>query len=145
MGHKATIGIRAFPYYEDVTDPLTGQDVRKENIAFKGQEVELSDEDYERAKRFNALAGDDAGSSDDGESAGEASPTLSEASVPELSDWLLGKYDDQSAKPSVPDVLDEVDDDQALAGRMIEAEEHASGGQSRSSLVEGLQKVVDAE
>lgn len=143
MGHQVTIGIRAFPHYEDVKDPLTGQDVRKENIAFKGQSVEVSDEDYERGQRFNAFVDTEAGSSD-GESAGAASPTLSEASVPELSDWLLGKYDDQTSKPTVDDVLDAVDDDAALASRMIEAEEHASGGQPRSSLVEGLQKVVDA-
>jgi hypothetical protein len=144
MGHQVTIGIRAFPYYEDVTDPLTGQDVRKENIAYKGQTVEVSDEDYERGQRFKAFTdGVDTGSSS-GDSAGAASPVLSEASVPELSNWLLGKYDDQTSKPTVDDVLAAVDDDAALAGRMIEAEEHASGGQSRSSLVEGLQKVVDA-
>lgn len=144
MAHEVKIKIRAFPYYEDVTDPVTGADVRREHIGHRGDTVTLSDEDYDRAVRFDAIEDPDSGDSGDDGSAGSASPTLSTASVPELSDWLLGKYDDQSAKPTVDDVLAAVDDDAALAGRMIEAEQHASGGQPRTSLIEGLQKVVDA-
>lgn len=131
MGQEVKIKIRAFPYYEDVDNPLTGDTQPVERIARRGDVIELSDKDYERAKRFDAIVNPD----DELPEPGEQPPP--DDSVEGLAQWLSDE------KPSVQEVLDRADGDPQLAEKLIEAENLASGQQPRTTLVDGLQKIVD--
>lgn len=128
MGQEVTIKIRAFPYYVDVVDPVTNQEVRQERIASRGQTVELSDADLERAQRFNAIETDvDA---DLKEATGAFS--VETASIGELAEFI------RTEKPSVDDLVDAVNEDPNVASRVLEAERLATGQQPRKTLVDKL-------
>lgn len=142
MATEVKIKIRAFPYYEDVEDPVTGEDRKVEKIAKRGDVVELSDVDLERAKRFNAIADDvEEDVTPPNQQLGVA-PPLSEMSVEQLADWLQGGFEDQEGKPTIDDVVEAVDDDEELAAEMLEAENLATGNQPRAGLVERLEKIT---
>jgi hypothetical protein len=72
---------------------------------------------------------------------GEAVP-LTELDDSELVDYLKPE---EGRPPSVDAVVQAAGSDPVLAQRLIDAEGSASGGEPRSTLVERLQKVVDAE
>lgn len=75
----------------------------------------------------------------------DAIPTnLSALDSEDLVDYLMstGMFDGKE-KPSVPELLDTVGDDPALAQKLLDAEGKASGGQSRTTLEEGLLKIVE--
>jgi hypothetical protein len=130
LGQEVKIKIRAFPYYVDVEDPLTGEDRRIEQIARRGDVVELSDKDLERAKRFDAVVDPD-------EDVPEPGPQPPPGDTVEgLAEWL------RTEKPSVQEVLDRADGDPELAEKLIEAENLASGQQPRQNLVDKLKKQV---
>lgn len=129
---EVTIKIRAFPYYETVTDPVTQQEVRQERIARRGDTVQLEQGDYERAVRFDAVQGEvDA---DIQEVTGAFS--LEQATPEEVADYLRGE------KPSVKSLVEAVDGDPVLAQKVIDAENLATGQQPRSSLVDALTPVA---
>lgn len=131
MGKEVKIKIRAFPYYEDVEDPVSGETRPQERIARRGDVVELDDKNLARAERFDAIVDPD----EEIPPPGEQPPP--DDSVEGLANWL------QDDKPTVQEVLDRADGDPQLAENLIEAENLATGQQPRSSLVEGLQKIVD--
>lgn len=133
MGTKATIKIRAFPYYVDGKDPITGRDVRTEHIATRGQEVELSDVDLERAKKFDAIQTDADASFQ--ESTGEFS--VSTANVEQLSEWI------REERPTVDETVEAAGGNPIVAQRLIEAEGIATGGEPRTTLVAKLEAVVE--
>jgi hypothetical protein len=128
MGQEVTIKIRAFPYYVDYTDPVTNREVRQERIASRGQTVELSDEDYERAVRFNAI---------ETETDAELKETVGAFSVETASVEQLAEYI-RAEKPSVDDLVDAANEDPNVAARILEAENLATGRQPRKTLVEKL-------
>lgn len=131
MANEVKIKIRAFPYYEDVKDPVSGETRPQERIARRGDVVELSDEDYARAKKFDAFVDPDA------EIPAPDDQPPPDDSVEGLAKWL------QDEKPSVDDVLERADGDPQLAEKLIEAENLASGQQPRTTLVDGLQKIIN--
>jgi hypothetical protein len=143
------IKILAFPYYEDDVDPVTGNDVKLERMAYRNDEVELSDIDLERAKRFEAFYADEDGEPVLGEEASPETPPEGEvdldnldaatASADQLAAWI------KKSKPTVDEVVDEANEDPAIASKLIEAENLATGQQPRSTLIDRLQEIVDGE
>jgi hypothetical protein len=69
---------------------------------------------------------------------------FSELEAEDLVDFLMstGMFDSRD-KPTVDEVLDQVGDDPALAQRMLDAEASASGGSPRTTLEEGLLRIVE--
>lgn len=141
--HEVTITIRAFPYYEDDIDLVSGRPVRKELIARRGETVKLNDVDYRRFQKFSA--GVDGGpenvSSDSSEEAPGAkfdpnSQTLSEATVPDIAAWL------KEDRPTIDAVLEEVNNDPEQARKVLEAENLATGQQPRKGLVDKLEEIT---
>lgn len=130
MGQEVKIKIRAFPYYTDEKDPVTGNDVRREHLAFRGDTVELSDEDLARAEKFDAIY-------KEGET--ETEPDTDPESVEALAEWI------KTAKPNVDEVVDRANGDPVLANKLLEAENLATGQQPRTTLEEDLLKIVNAE
>lgn len=145
---EAKIKIRAFPYYVDQEDPVTGRQVRVERVATRGQTVELSELDYERAKRFDAITDPDnnidaAGNVvDDGGEVVKFDPAddvAAESSVQSLSLWI------KEDKPTVDQVVEEANEDPDAARKLLDAENHATGGSPRSTLVEQLNEIIEGE
>lgn len=146
MANEVKIKIRAFPYYVDQEDPVTGRQVRVEKVATRGQVVELSDLDLERAKRFDAITDpdnsiDNAGNVvDEGGEVVKFDPSddlASESSVESLSLWI------SEDKPTVDQVVEEANEDPAAARKLLDAENHATGGAPRSTLVEQLNEIIE--
>lgn len=142
MANEVTIKIRAFPYYTDAEDPVTGRAVRQEHIATRGDKVELSDVDYDRAKKFDAFYTEEQLA----ELASAETPpvtdadgfNLESADVEQTAEWL------KTEKPTVDEVVERVNEDYQVAQKVLDAEKLATGNQSRSTLVERLQAVIDA-
>lgn len=135
---KAVIKIRAFPYYEDVEDPVSGEKVRREFVARRGQEVDLSDVDFARAQKFDAIVkeGESADPDDGNLPQFPGDVTIEAASVEQLSNWI------KREKPTVDEVVQEADDDTENARKLIESENHATGQQPRTTLIERLQEII---
>ncbi len=130
--HEVTIKIRAFPYYVDVEDPVTGRLMRQERVAERGDTVKLSDIDYERAQRFDAVQSE--ADVELQESVGAFS--LDTASVEEVAEYI------KSEKPSVDTLVEGVNEDPVKARKVIDAENLATGQQPRSSLVNKLEDIA---
>lgn len=138
--HEVQIKIRAFPYYVKVADPVTGEPRTEERVARRGDVIELSDNDFARAERFGAILTDEERDATTAETppAGDASVVPEDATAAELSEWI------KSTKPTVDTVVERSDDDPAIAQKLIEAENLATGGQPRATLVSRLQDIIDA-
>jgi hypothetical protein len=132
---EVKIKIRAFPYYETVKDPVTEQDQRVERIARRGDVVDLSEADHERAVRFDAIETEvDAEIAE----ATDAS-SVETATVPQLSEWI------QESKPTVEETVDAAGDDPDVAAKLLDAENHATGGNPRKGVVDGLNEIINAD
>lgn len=139
---KVVIKIRAFPYYEDVENPVSGKKERKEIVGRRGQEIDLSDTDYERAVRFDAIVKEgESPDPDDGDLPQFPEDVeIEAASIEQLSNWIVRE------KPTIEEVVEAADDDSVNARKLIEAENHATGQQPRKGLIEALQQIItDAE
>lgn len=141
-GHEVTLKIRAFPYYVDGDDPVTGRPIRQELIARRGDTVTLNDVDYERAVRFDAIVTD----ADKGPSPGQdISPadqletgqlSFHDATEADVAAWI------SQEKPSVDRVVEEANNDPALAQKLLDAENLATGQQPRSTLEKELKGII---
>lgn len=136
--HAVTIKIRAFPYYVDEEDPVTGKMVRREKVATRGEEVELSESDFNRAERFDAIlqAGDETSASDETGSSG--SIDVENASTAEISEFLVAE------KPNEDETVALAEDQKSNAEKLIAAENMATGQQPRKGVIKRLQDIVDA-
>jgi hypothetical protein len=134
-GNEITIKIRAFPYYVDVEDPVTLRAMREERIATRGMTVSVSDLDYRRAVKFNAFYSDEELAVIN--IARPSELTLADATVADISNWL------QTAKPTIPVILDEVNNDPTTAQKVIEAENLATGDQPRTTLIDQLEEIIE--
>jgi hypothetical protein len=134
MGREVTIKIRAFPYYVTEDNPLTGQPIRRERIARRGETVELSDEDYNRASYFDAIRSE--ADEDVANAVGDGTSTVDSASIEELAKWL------QESKPTVDETVDAAEDDPVVARRLLDAENLATGQQPRKGVEDGLKAII---
>jgi hypothetical protein len=136
-GNPITIKIRAFPYYVDVEDPVTLRPMRQECIATRGMTVRVSDVDFRRATKFKAYYTEEELAERDQIAQGSAQPDLEVATVADISHWL------QTAKPSIGEVVAEVNNDPDVAKKVLAAENHATGGQPREELVDELEEITN--
>ena len=137
MATEVTIKIRAFPYYtveKDLTDPAGKREVTREHIATRGQKVELSDVDLERARKFDAIQ------TTADEAVDESGDTIevATASPAELAEWI------EEDEPTVDETVEAADGDPNVARRLLEAEHLATGGEPRKDVVDGLNKIINA-
>lgn len=130
--HEVTLKIRAFPYYVDINDPVTGRQVRQERVATRGQTVRLSDVDFERGERFNAFQ------TDVDEDLQEATGAFS---LNTISEGDLAVYI-RDEKPTISDLVDGVNEDPVLARKVLDAENLATGQQPRQGLVDALEELA---
>lgn len=134
--HNVKIKIRAFPYYTREQHPVTGEDVHKEHLAYKDDEIELSERDYKRALEFDAIY---TGNEPDPDTVGADSVVADEESddVREVAAWIT------ESKPTIEETLDSAGGDPDRAELLLEAENLATGGQPRKGVVDGLQALID--
>lgn len=140
--HEVTIKIRAFPYYVDIEDPVTGNTVRQERLGTRGDTVRLSDVDFRRAERFNAIETpqdqslQEATTPEGARAEDVGAFSVETATVEQLAEWI------KTDKPTVEDVVGSANEDPDVASRLLEAENLATGQQPRSTLVRELQTVI---
>lgn len=96
----------------------------------KGDVVDLTDEEIEYGESIGAFEVE-------GADAPEAEKTLAEYDDPELIEWV------EENQPTVQEVIDASGGDADLAKRLLSAEESATGGHPRKTLVEGLAEVIN--
>lgn len=126
---ERTIAIRAFPYYVDVEDPITGDTRKRERIARRGETVDLREQDVKRGEKFGAFQSDAVET--------ESGLDLSTASSAELAEWI------ESDSPTVQEVVDAAGDDPARAQVLLDAENVATGNNPRKGVVDGLGAVAE--
>jgi hypothetical protein len=133
-----------FPYYIDREDPVTGRDVRTEQLARRGEDYKVVDDkvtgdedeptislkDWQRGERLGAFMVEPSLAEDD-----ELDPAT--ASIEELASWI------KTDQPKVQEVIDASDGDADTAKKLLEAEKLATGNQPRATLVQGLAAVVE--
>ena len=164
---EVRIKMRAFPYYRDVEDPVTGQEVRQEYVARRNDVVKLSELDYQRAQRFGAFYADEDGNPIVAEESVETppeetppidpdEPEVTEPATPDAIDLLVepveavGEWLQSTPRPTVPQVLAQVreedEEDQPVAAqKVLDAENLVTGQQPRSSLVSELERITNQE
>jgi hypothetical protein len=131
---KKTIGHKFFIYYEDVDDPITQQKARRQRVARRGETVELSDIDVRRGEAAGAFRQPGEATEDVG---GETQASVANKSLEDLVEWL------EEQKPTAPQTINAAGDDPAVAERLLEAEETVTGREPRTTVVDGLQRIID--
>jgi hypothetical protein len=134
--HKVKIKIRAFPYYVPATDPVTNRDYLEEKIAVRGDEVDLSETDYQRALKFDAIA---LPTTPEQEGPIDVANNIEVASIEEVSEWL------RASKPTIDETVAAAEDDPIKARKLLDAENLVSGRQPRAGVVTGLEKIIRGE
>lgn len=126
---KRTVRIRGFSYFENDTDPLSGDTIRVERTATRGDTIEVEEPQAERGDRLGAF-GDPAARDGEEAVAPVSGSDLSLAGDDELVAFV------ESANAS--DVVDAAGNDPALARRLLDAEQTAHGQDARKTVVEPL-------
>ena len=134
--HKVKIRIRAFPYYVDDIDPVSGRSVRREEIAVRGEEIELNEEDYRRALKFEAIALPDSPSQ---EAPVDVASNIDIATVEEVAEWL------KVSKPTIDETVEAADGDTMKAKKLLDAENLVSGRQPRAGVVTKLEEIIKGD
>lgn len=127
-----------FTYHVEVEDPLQGKGETKvvQRHAFRDEVVDIPmDSDIRKGEHFGAFYTDEelAGQPDV-----ETEPTIVPADMSDeaLADWI------EEEQPTVQEVVDASGGDPEQAQRLLQAEHDATGGDSRTTLVEGLTAVI---
>lgn len=127
------IKIRGFTYTEKVQDPGDpNREIAVSKFAVRDEVVNLSSADVERGERLGAFY-------TDGEESVEEQ--LDGRAIVDLSDDEIDEWFSEKS-PTVQEVLDASDGDPESAQRLLAAEERATGGSPRSTLVEGLGTII---
>lgn len=141
---ERTVGIKVFRYHEEVpsvTEP--GKTVLKQRFARRGETVDFREEDIAVGEAHDAfLTKEQLEAKEQVEGAAEEAgvPDLSDKDVTELVEYL------EENSPTAPQTISLANDDPELAEKLIEAENMVTGRDPRSTVIEGLEKVIeDAE
>lgn len=137
-GHEVYIKIRAFPYYVDEEDPVTGNSVRREKIGRRGDTVTLSEVDYRRAVKFDAIGDPPEPEGLDLPPDADDDFDLEAASPAEVSEWI------KDTKPTEDQMVEASNDQAVLAQKLMEGEVLATGDQPRKGVMKRLQDIVSA-
>lgn len=146
-----TIRHAAFSYRVTAPDPVRqGQTIVHERKALQGETVDIPfDDDLERGERFGAFvspstpAAESAIESEretlqpsDEDELDEEELSVSEMTDEQLVEWIQGDH------PNVQTVIDAAEGDAAQAKRLLDAEDKASGGDSRKGVIDGLTAII---
>jgi hypothetical protein len=156
---KRKVKVLAFTYakvYDNPYDP-DGPKIVEAAIAQRGDLVdwdELTPYDQERADKFEVfydegepelevqpdgtLAPAEEPDEESGSADGEDIALGPNSSVQDLTEWIR---DDQ---PTVTEVVELADGDPAMAQKLLDAENAATGGDPRKGVVDGLNKIIAA-
>lgn len=127
---EATVKIGSIWYKEEASHPTNPKETMLvDRLAYLGDEVELSDAEFERLTQLDALYTEE--ELEDGDEV-----PFSDLSDADLIDWITEEG------PTVNEVLDASDGDPDLARRLLDAEEAATEGEPRKGVVEGLSAVI---
>src|SRR4051812_18083697 len=140
--HKVRIKIRAFPYYVPATDPVTNRDYLEERIGVRGEEIEISETDYQRAVRFEAHEEIDEITPQTTDPTGapvDVANNIDVATVEEVAEWL------RTSKPTVDETVAAAEDDTMKARKLLDAEQLVTGRQPRQGVLNGLNAIIRGE
>lgn len=123
-----------FTYHEVIPNPVdpNGEDALIERIGYHGQEVNLLPHDVARGEKHDAFFTDDEPQS------GPGAQYPSQFTHDDLVRWLR---DVQPNVQQVTGLVNEDPDPVTAAEKMIAAEEEATGGDPRTSLIVGLESI----
>jgi hypothetical protein len=139
-----------FLYYMEhgYTDPKTGEKKTRlsRHIALRGQTVDIPrEDDLERGEEAGAfVTAADEMPAEVAEEEATSEPPLDSGELDFSNQDELVIYL-QENKPTVIETVALADDDPEKAEALMDAEETASGGQPRAGVMNGLQKILDAE
>lgn len=104
-------------------------------LVLQGQELpeHLADEEVQRLDDLRALVPEDGGQA---ETPAEVDLPTRQSSDDELARWIT------TALPTGEQVVAEAGSDKIFAGRLLEAEKAATGGQPRQDVVTGLEQII---
>jgi hypothetical protein len=129
----------AFAYLVEQPHPYEpDKTVFVERLARRGDTVELLPYDVAKGERFGSFY-----TEEEEQAVEEQEVALNDLDTEELSDWLNsdGEFEGDQ-KPTVNQVLNAAKGNPDLATRLVEAENLATDGDPRSSLIEGLAKIA---
>jgi hypothetical protein len=152
----------SFAYSVETPDPVRpGETIYVERKAYQGEVVDIElESDIERGLRFDAFVTDEtplpataAAAVEEvaaaahqemlETAAAEAEPEeVEESSVEDMSDEELVTWIKDS-HPNINTVVDAAEGDADNARRLLEAEDKATGGDSRQGVVKGLTHIID--
>jgi hypothetical protein len=116
-----------------VPDPVRpGETIYAEKLASRGEIVDIPfEDDIVRGERFGAFEDE----SEEEETVVEVG-SIAEMSDDELMTWI------KEDKPTVRQVVEAAEGDPELAQRLLDAEDAATGGDSRTGVIQGLTHIV---
>lgn len=130
---ERTIRHVSFSFREEANDPVRpGEKIIIERKVPRGARVDIPfADDIARGEKFGAFESE----SGDGEQVAEVT-SIRDLSDEELIFWIKEDH------PKVSEVVDAAEGDTELARRLLDAEDTATGGDSRKGVIEGLTAVV---
>lgn len=134
------IKIKAFPYYADEHDDISGEDVRVEKLARRGDVIEVDQADYVRAMKHDAAVDFDPGAEPaEAEDQEPVDLDFGEATSAEIAEFM------QSNKLSVKALMERIGDSEEIAQKVYDAEIDITGGEPRSTLLDELDQLIDLD
>lgn len=136
---ERTIRDKAFRYSVESSDTMEpGKIVLRQRLARRGDKVELREEDIRRGEALGAFVTEDdtVVTATGDETSRESLDAMTDV---ELVAWL------EEEKPSAPQVINAAGDDPELAQRLLDAENSIAGRNARSTVVKGLEKVIEEQ
>jgi hypothetical protein len=128
-------------YYVDVDDPTgaTDRKIRKAAFALGGTKIKVTEEEFKRGVDAGAIASP--GDVKKAKQAQSESLEVNVTNVNDVSDDELNLWF-QEQSPTVKQVLDAVGDDPGAAQRAKDAEETATEGEPRVTLIDDLDAII---
>lgn len=131
---ERTVRIRSFAYTEEVPHPTNPNKtvIRRRRVA-RGETHDFPAAAIKEGEAFGAFVTEE----DEAAAEEEATPNFESADADEIAEWII------ESKPTVNEVLDATGGSPAVAQKMLDAENIATGNDPRSTLVEGLAEIVN--
>lgn len=135
---EETVKFDLIQWHEKGKD-LSGESVMQHKIARRGDEVDISGPEHKRLDALGAFLTDadrKAAEESAAGAEGDESPAVvvTEMDDQELMDWVK--------EVTIPEVLDAAADQPAVASRLLEAENAATGNDPRKGVVEALSAIA---
>lgn len=139
----------AFTYTTPSNDPITGEEITVFRTAFRGETVDLNQENIDRGEKFGAFYSDEelAEQAEDEparvlerelEGEDEDSFTIDDdTTLEDAEEWIVNE------EPTVSEVIAMADNDPDKAQLLLDAENAATGNEPRKGVQDGLTKIIE--